>query len=128
SRSLLRRAAVEPAAEAGGLGVVLGTEPAVRLGPGIARAPPQMVDPDIAGHPRTHCEFPLDVAVRRLRQVRGEQRLADLPVAIGVARRAEQGAVLLADAKVLRRDKAALPEALAPIAGARFIPEEASLG
>src|SRR5689334_2121068 len=85
---LVRRlgAAVEGAAEAGGGSIVLGAEPAVRLGgPRIARAALQMIDADIPGHPRTRGELPLDVAGWRLREIVGEQRIAYLAVAVGAA-------------------------------------------
>ena len=58
----------------------------------------------------------------------GNKRLADFAVAVGAARAAEQGAVLLADAELVRRDEAAFPQPLAVFLGAGLVGLEAPGG
>src|ERR1700756_3142788 len=108
---LAGRAAIEGAAEAGCLGVVLGAESAVRTRQaGIAATALQVIDADISGEARPHRELALDAAARRHRQILRKQHGANLGIAVGTAGGAHQRPVLLGGAKVLRRRGAALPE------------------
>ena len=75
---------------------------------------------------RARGKLALDAAGRRHREILREKCLADLPVAIGPACTAAQGAVFLAEAEVVRRDKAAFPETELSIPGARFVVQEAA--
>ena len=79
-------AAIIGLAEAGGLRVVLRTEPALRIvQAGIGAASLQMIDADIAGEAGAGSELALDRASGRLRDIFGKQRGADFLVAVGAA-------------------------------------------
>ena len=87
-----------------------------------------MIDAEVPGDARADGVLALDVAARRHHEILGEQGLADFAVAIGAARGAEQGAVLLARAELARRDEAAFPQALAVVLGAGLVRLEAPGG
>src|SRR5260221_13049448 len=124
---LAGRAAIVGLAEPGALGVFLGTKPAVRSGgAGVTRAGLQMVDAEIAGDAGADGILALDAAAGRLDQFRGEQGVANFTVAVGAACAAEQGAILAAHAKFVRRDEAAFPQALLVVPGAGLVLLETS--
>src|SRR5437762_2044559 len=65
--------------EPGGLGVFLGTEPAIRFGQArITAARLQVIDADIAGDARAYRVLALDAAARRHVGIGGEHSFADL--------------------------------------------------
>ena len=102
-------------AEAGGLRILLGAEPAIRLRHRrVAGASLQVIDADIAGDAGAHGELALDAAARRHRGILGEQHRADFAILVGPAGVAQQRAVLAAQPEFLGGNKAAFPES-API-------------
>src|SRR6266702_8809526 len=70
-----------------------------------------MVDADIAGDARAHRELALDGAAWWGRQLVRKQHPANLLVAVGTAGGAQERAILLAGAELLRCNKTALPDA-----------------
>src|SRR4249919_1858324 len=96
-------------AESGGLGIVLGTEPAIRASQrGVGAARLHMINADIAGDTRAQGKFALDAAARRHHRLARKQHVTYFAILVGSARPADQGAVLSPGAKFLRRHKAAL--------------------
>src|SRR2546430_17011149 len=87
-----------------------------------------MVDAEVPGDARADGVFALDVAARRHHEILGEQGLADFAVAIGAARGAEQGAIPLARAELVRRGEAAFPKPLGVVFGAGLVRLEAPAG
>src|SRR5579864_3201141 len=81
-----KRAAIVGLAKAGGPGVVLRTEPAIRVGHRrIAAAGLQMIDADVAGDAGAKRIFALDAAARWHGGVLRKQRLAYFAVLVGAA-------------------------------------------
>src|SRR5229473_2979707 len=110
-----------------GLGVFLGTEPAIRLRQcWITAASLQVIDAHIPGHAGAHGKLALDGAARRHGGIVGEQHPAYLAILVGSARSAQQGAVLSPVAEFLRRGKAAFPEPAATVLRTRFVLLEAA--
>src|SRR5258708_26499419 len=96
--------------EPGGLGIVLGAEPAIRFCQrGITAAPLQVIDADISGEAGAGGKLTLDAAIRRHRRLVRKQYRANLAILVGPARRAQQSALLSPAAEFLRGDKAAFP-------------------
>src|SRR6202049_4238583 len=104
------RAIIGPS-EPGGLGIVLGAEPAIRCCQrGITAAPLQVIDADISGEAGAGGKLSLDATPRRHRRLVRKQHRADLAILVSPARRAQQGAVLSPAAELMRGDKAAFPK------------------
>src|ERR1700722_5532492 len=73
-------------AEAFGLRVFLGTEPAIRLGQGrVAAASLQMIDAPLPGQAGAHRQLALDAAARRHDGIVREQRRAYFAILVGPA-------------------------------------------
>src|SRR5260370_14179631 len=116
-RRLLRRydlphcPAIIGPSEPGGLGIVLGADPAIRFCQrGITAAPLQVIDADISGEAGAGGKLTLDAAIRRHRRLVRKQYRPNLAILVGPARRAQQGAVLSPAPEFLRGDKAAFPK------------------
>src|SRR5579863_9575673 len=110
------RPAIIRLAESGGLGVVFAAEPAVGAGQRrIAAADLQVIDADIAGDARAQGVLALDAAARRHRGLVGEDHLAYFAILVGATCTAKESTVLLSTAKLLWRDKAALPKPAAVV-------------
>ena len=87
-----------------------------------------MIDAEVPGDAGADGVLALDVAARRHHEILGEQGLADFAVAVGAARGAEQGTVLLAGAELAGCGEAAFPQALPIVLGAGLVHFEAPAG
>src|SRR5262249_10650448 len=94
---------------------------------GIAAAPLQVIDAEVARNARAGGKLAFDAAGRRHRQLIGEQDGANLRIAIGPAGSAQQPRILLSRAKIRGICETASPEAAAILAGLGFIIPEFGL-
>src|SRR5882724_9484487 len=109
-------------AKSGGPGIVLGTEPAIRLRQrGITAACLQVINADIAGNACAQGKLAFDAASRRHCGRVGEKRPTDFGILVGPACPTKQGAVLSPAAEFQRRHKAALPKSPAMVPCIRLV-------
>src|SRR3954468_15991187 len=87
-----------------------------------------MIDAEVEGDAGAHGELALDGAAGRRGEVLGEERCANLLVAVGAAGGPDQRAVLFPGAEFPWRDEAALPEARLGIPGAQRVGRESGAG